>query len=1129
MLSGVHRRPAAPAVNVWAALDRMAAESRSLAASVSARAAPEAADGHADLWHAGPQPAAAEERRPSEPPGAAAGQSNTAPAANHHPLSRRTRRAPGSPSSSFSGPADSPERVAPATPTHAHAVSPPVARPLNYFPRLDPLPVPTADSRLNGPTGRPSLHAGAGSLTMYPPQAACGQSLRSTSADITLRTRGHHVIDIDPPDAGEAPLRRSGSRVGQSVSDHLAVVARSVLPLQDAVRGLRAQPPSVPPGELAARMNQRFDLYVQREVERPLDMPRLLEFVKEREHQLALPKSEQNWDKAVQLFKQAMKIDMAQAEKGWQSAGSMYPLGSIPSNVLTLLPSLAAQKFSSLRPVAAASTELGLQVGLMVLTPVLNAWTQKFAVNLSELKRVAGRPALAASTAPEFGPVTESIQKALVNVDSALSALGDVQAGPAEAAHAAHAEKQLVDALEAYDRRVEVNNINYTAQHWQNISRSARQFGYFLAPVLGNYLGAGGNGRYISYGVQVASTVGMWIAQQFASPKDEKGRQETTILARAKQFDMRKASTVAGNVAVNDLTEDDLDVRKFRAQWQGPDAARLSAVTDVLASRINEHSTSAAQLAGLTLLDWGRLQALESRRQESSLPLSQAERARMADIRQQPHEHISRPELLEWMDLEERARDPLSAAEDREFSALQAKFKTSTMSESTWGRLQELAMKSDADPNSLTWPEHEELAQLRERSASSLTVAEHARLETLRIRSKISPDAKDAATRAKLEDKAGLSEAERAVLTRANRAQGNVGLPASADDFRAMGAIHTKLRAKLDGKEQADHADALSRLSCGLTRAEKAEYVELRNKGRLNMLDAKAVAELRRLEMQTTELRLDTRLLNWDWSKLSGDSQSVVEGVLGGKSDVQATLLISKARMSLRQEIAPEVAQRYGSSLQMIFGGSSMPFVVGAGFRMASALGKNVPFESVRIPAGLATLAIGIMGAWATGALTNFKIAERARLRKQGESAPSMTQLLLSSIPRAMFALPAEVAQIRRGAQAAASGKQWVIQHGERLRLAVQLARQRADAQQATGGPAPVPVAPQHSVPREPQARQLSAGSTPDLSRSGDWLRAMDELLAATANVQQHARDLMNRAPRGAAAQNETAAYALPV
>jgi hypothetical protein len=460
---------------------------------------------------------------------------------------------------------------------------------------------------------------------------------------------------------------------------------------------------------------------------------------------------------------------------------------------------------------------------------------------------------------------------------------------------------------------------------------------------------------------------------------------------------------------------------------------------------------------------------------------------------------------------------------------LQAKFKTSTMSERTWGRLGELAAKADADPHSLTWPEHEELAQLRARSASSLTVAEHALLETLRIRSKFSPDAKDAATRARLEDKAGLSEAERAVLTRAKRAQGNEGLPASADDFRAMGAIHAKLRAKLDDKEQAAHVDALSRLSTGLTPAEKAQYVELRNKGGFNALDANGREELRDLERQMNEVRLDTRLLSWDWSKLSGDSQSALEGVLAGKSDLQTTLLISKARMSLRQEIAPEVAQRYGSSLQMIFGGSSMPFVVGAGFRMASAMGKTVPFESVRLPAGLATLAIGIMGAWATGALTNFKITERSRLRKQGENAPSMTQLLLSSIPRAMFALPAEVVRVRRGAQMAASGKQWLDEHGEYLRLAVRNATQRADTQQAPGGMAPATTAPEVAAPRDPAARQPAPGAAPDLSRSGDWLRAMEDLLAATGNIQRRARELMGWAPQEATGPRPSDVHPLPV
>jgi hypothetical protein len=455
---------------------------------------------------------------------------------------------------------------------------------------------------------------------------------------------------------------------------------------------------------------------------------------------------------------------------------------------------------------------------------------------------------------------------------------------------------------------------------------------------------------------------------------------------------------------------------------------------------------------------------------------------------------------------------------------LQAKFKTSTMSERTWGRLQALE-NAERQTDSLTWPEHKVLAQLRERSASSLTVAEHALLETLRIRSKFSPDANDAATRKGLEDKADLSEAERAVLTRASRAEGNEGLPASADDFRAMGAIRAKLRAKLGDKDLAAHGDALSRLSSGLTPAEKAQYVELRNKGRFNALDAKALLELRGLERQMNEVRLDSRLLNWDWSKLSEGSQSALEGVLAGTSDLQATLLISKARMGLRQEIAPEVAQRFGSSFQMIFGGSSMPFVVGAGFRMASALGKTVPFESVRIPAGLATLAIGIMGAWATGALTNFKIAERARLRKQGEEAPSATQLLLSSIPRAMFALPGEVAQIRRAARAAASGKQWLARHGEYLQLAVRNATQRADTQ-SPGGMAP--AAPEIAALRGPVAQQPTPGTAPDLSRSGDWLRGMNELLAATANIQRRALELRGRAPQEATGSHPSAVHPLP-
>jgi len=941
-------------------------------------------------------------------------------------------------------------------------------------------------------------------------------------ADIPLHRRDHRDRDIESQVSRRSPMQSSfGSSLegtARAVVNQLSMAAQSALPLQGVLSRLREEPPIEAPATLAARLSQRFDLYVQRDVQRPLDMPLMLECVKERERQLALPKPQQNWDKAVELYKKACKLDLAHVEKGWQSAGSIYPLSAIPAGALALLPSLASMPFSSLQPLTGAWVNVGLQVGLAMVTPALTAGFQNFFINLQELKRVGGlshrSPALAGASAPEFGTATQNIQKALGEIDAALIALQDENAGPAEAERAVKAEKQLMAAAQAYERRVDVNNLNYTGQHWQNYTRSARQAAYFLAPVVGNYVKASADSRrYITYGLQVAATVGQWIVQQFAARQDERNKQETTILATLKHTEVRKPSAIASKVAADDLTEEHIDLRKFRDQWRSQEKVRLMSVTDILLNGIDGHLSSAARLVGLTSQDWVTLQGLESRRHDSPEPLDSAGFARLVEIRQQPCESMSRGELLEWMRLEERAREPLNEAEEQQLGALEKKFATSTMSEHAWGRLQEVASKFRADPNSLTWSEHEELEQLRERAAASLTVAEHALLETLKIRRKFSPAAKDIATRSTLEAKAGLSESERAVLTRASRAQGSEVLPASAEDFRAMGAIRRKLHDKLSDTEMVAHSDALSRISTGLTANEKKQYVELRNKGRFNELDAHEQAQLRELKQQVQELRLDRQLLTWDWSKLSEGTQRVMDSALSGASDLQFAWQTTKARLGRRQEFTPELAQRYGSAFQLVVGGSSMPFIVGAGFRLASAMGKNMSFEAVRLPAGLVTLAIGVIGAWASGALINFKITDRNRLRKLSEEAPSTTQLLLSSIPRAMFALPAEIKQLRHSAKVAADGEQWLARQGRHLQLAIRHATQRTNMQQ---------------VPN--QAATSTSGSGPDLMRSDDWLRAMDNLLAETADVQRRAFELRTRLPEAAAqTAHRSARHSLPV
>jgi hypothetical protein len=963
--------------------------------------------------------------------------------------------------------------------------------------------------------------------------------------DISLHDVKPTGTSDPPPETGEP----SASATGKSVVNQLVLVKQASLPLQHVFVDLRQEQPAVPPGERALRLNLRFEQYVQREVNRPLDMPRVLECTKERLHRLKESPSEQNWDKAVQLYKKAFKLDLAKVEAGWRSAGQFYPLSTIPAGAMTLLPGLTTLPFSSIKPIPGAALNLGLQLGLAMVTPVLNAGFQNFFVNLQELKRVGGlsnrSPALAGASAPEFGKATENIEKALDEVDAALAALRSDKAGPAEFERAEKAQQQMIGAMQAYERRVDVNNLNYTGQFWQSAARTARQTAYFLAPVAGQYLvsqaaasmggmapapsfgpgisfapapgptapPASNNGRYVTYGIQVAATIGLWIAQQFAAPRDEKNKQEATILATLKHTEVRKASAIEDKVAIDDLKEEHIDLHKFRDQWRGADKVRLTAVTDILQNRIAGLLSDSAKLVGLTPLEWVTLQGLESRRFMSPAPLQPQERTLLDEMRQAPHSSISRKELLDWMRLEDRARDPLSEDEHRQFSALEKKFKTSTMSEHAWNRLQELEAKSEANQHFLLEPEHVELEQLRERSASSLTVREHALLETLRIRRKFSPDAKDVATRDTLETKAGLNADERAVLARVVR-HGDAGIPVSVEDFLAAGAARRKLAGQLDDKESAAYLDATCRISNGLTTKERNQYNELRGKGRFDQPEIRA--ELQRLDQQVQELRLDKRLMGWDWSKLSEGAQSAVDGALSGASDLALAWETTKARLGQRQEVTPQIAQRFGASFQMVIGGSTMPFIVGAGFRLSSALGKTAPFEYVRIPAGLLTLAIGVMGAWASGALINFKITERARLRKLAEEAPSTTQLLLSSIPRAMIALPAELKQVWwDGRRAANRGKQWLESHGGHLQVALDYMKLKTDAPAvpagaggAGGDPPPGPIVVSSVVSSPMTGRNLSRT---------EFLDRMNDLEARLANFQLKLDDVKGTVPHPSA------------
>jgi hypothetical protein len=131
-------------------------------------------------------------------------------------------------------------------------------------PQPDPPPEPFADNRRESPTGLPLSHAAGILQARGPQQAVDNRRLQGTSVDISVRPqdRLEHIIDIDPPATLAEPGQPSTSRVGRTVSDQLAIVAQSVLPLRQVVSSLQPQTQAVPPGELAVRLNQRFDQYI---------------------------------------------------------------------------------------------------------------------------------------------------------------------------------------------------------------------------------------------------------------------------------------------------------------------------------------------------------------------------------------------------------------------------------------------------------------------------------------------------------------------------------------------------------------------------------------------------------------------------------------------------------------------------------------------------------------------------------------------------------------------------------------------------------------------------------------------------------------------------------------------------
>jgi hypothetical protein len=173
-------------------------------------------------------------------------------------------------------------------------------------------------------------------------------------------------------------------------------------------------------------------------------------------------------------------------------------------------------------------------------------------------------------------------------------------------------------------------------------------------------------------------------------------------------------------------------------------------------------------------------------------------------------------------------------------------------------------------------------------------------------------------------------------------------------------------------------------------------------------------------------LRTDrNHLKNGEWLEMSKEVQELTANAVDGQHRWSTAFKAAWARVRLPSEFIPQLAQRMGSSWQMIFAGSNMPLIVSAILRLEKAKATESGDEFVfpdwaRYGIYAALGILGTVNALAAGASVNNKIALRNQLRKEAENNPGLSRVgfvpstvgsALKAIWQAMWAVPSAVVE----------------------------------------------------------------------------------------------------------------------
>jgi hypothetical protein len=464
------------------------------------------------------------------------------------------------------------------------------------------------------------------------------------------------------------------------------------------------------------------------------------------------------------------------------------------------------------------------------------------------------------------------------------------------------------------------------------------------------------------------------------------------------------------------------DKTALRKTWRMQDAVRMQNVSDKVKARIANAQQALARTLQVSEDEIKEFEKANGFNFDPLMPeLTDSEHVRLVELRarcdpQGQVGEVSRNEFLERIELERRANEPLTREEEAERKALEASFAASSMSHADWHEWvsggqhsidtehRQLIARIDANgPESLSDAEalrFDELKSWIEAADKSLTPLQHVRLEALRVRPPPSADA------ASTED--GTT----------HTAHGEI-----PTEPGAVGGLNERFDIDWIAPTVAD------------PRVEKLHFLAAGDPGGKHMLactalsnacnDPRSQRQLRELVGELTEARLDSRFLQWDWSRTSDTVKKSIDDLyLDGKGNWGNAIDIANTRLRQRNHFVPAFMQRWAAYFLLGFGGSATTYAANQGLKLARTLlfpqGADTPeaqeslknFLTIRADVRLAMLGLAVIGASSAGFLSQRNADVRRKYFGKGEQIPPLAVMLLTELLYGMFiAVPSQVAQ----------------------------------------------------------------------------------------------------------------------